>query len=96
VLALTALGAPRLLALCRMAIAKMLEQGSAECLSTGDIGWMESFTEDVEYPDSWSEIDQPGDGGTQALLTSELRPALDAHFERHRAILTTLPGATSS
>jgi len=96
VLAFTALGAQRLLGLCRMAIAKMLEQGSAECISTGDIEWMESFAEDVAYPDVWSEIDHHSDGGSWSLLEKELMPALEAHFERYRPILVLEPVATSS
>lgn len=99
--AFSALGARRLETLSRLAIAKLLEQGSAECISTGDVDWMAELAEDVVFPDSWSEIDHHGDGGSFTLRKSELRPLLEAHCERHRAelvtdLVTDLRSATSS
>lgn len=94
--AFTTLGAQRLAALSRIAIAKMLEQGSAECIATDDTDWMEELAEDVAFPDSWREIDHHDDGGTWSLLKDELTPLLESWFERHRVELVTFVLETKS
>lgn len=95
--AFAALGARRLEMLSRIALAKMLEQGSAACIGAGDIDWMEKLAEDIAFPDRWDEIDHHNAGGTYRLLKDELTPLLEEHFERHRTeLVTDSRSATSS
>ena len=88
-LALPSLGLARAM---RSALAKMQEQGSAEYLTAGDEGALETIeaiAKGESFPETWREIDHHDEGGTYHLISKELEPAFDAFIVEHRDDLVT-------